>query len=138
MNYAVQKNKKLAATVYPKTAEEYMQMIGTVGDEYYCYPYHTREYQYMLYVSRKGSLSDYFDLDQILSVYGACGIELDAEKMKKYFQKELSYFGNEEECEIQLHDCLGQEELAVTGLLFGYPVESTVALLKKEIDTCGY
>ena len=58
--------------------------------------------------------------------------------MKKYFQKELSYFGNEEECEIQLHDCLGQEELAVTGLLFGYPVESTVALLKKEIDTCGY
>ena len=57
-----------------------MQMIGTVGDEYYCYPYHTREYQYMLYVSRKGSLSDYFDLDQILSVYGACGIELDAEK----------------------------------------------------------
>lgn len=37
MNYAVQENKKLAATVYPKTAEEYMQMIGTVGDEYYCY-----------------------------------------------------------------------------------------------------
>ena len=92
----------------------------------------------MLYVSKKGTLGDYFDLEQLLDVYASCDIELDEKKMKDYFSRELSYFGNEEICPIQLHDCVGQEELAVTGLLFGYPVESTIALQKRTIDTCGY
>ncbi len=138
MNQAVQNGKKIAATVYPHTAQEYMQMIADLGEEYYCYPYHTREYQYMLYVSKKGTLGDYFDLEQLLDVYASCDIKLDEKKMRDYFSRELSYFGNEEICPIQLHDCVGQEELAVTGLLFGYPVESTIALQKRTIDTCGY
>ncbi len=115
-----------------------MQLIGTVGDTCYCYPYHPREYQYMLYVSKKGTLADYFDLERLSDVYMSCGIVLDQQKMRDYFGRELSWFGNEEVCPIQLHDCIGREELAVTGLLFGYPVESTIALLQKTIDTCGY
>ena len=90
----------------------------------------------MLYISRKGKLSDYFELERLLEVYRASGVSLDAEKMEFYFQQELSWFGNEELCPIRLHDCVGAEELAVTGLLFGYPVESTVALIRRSIDMC--
>lgn len=136
MNHAVQNGKKIAATIYPNDAGEYMRIIGELSEDYYCYPYHPREYQYLLYISRKGTLKDYFDLDRICSVYESCKITLDREKMEDYFSKELSYFGNEEVCRIQLHDCIGREELAVTGLLFGYPVESTIALIRRDIDMC--
>lgn len=136
MNHAVQNGKKIAATIYPNDAGEYMRIIGELSEDYYCYPYHPREYQYLLYISRKGTLNEYFDLEKILKVYDSCGIRLDQRKMEDYFSKELSFFGNEEECQIQIHDCIGQEELAVTGLLFGYPVESTIALIHRDIDMC--
>lgn len=136
MNYAVQNGKKLAATIYPDTASEYMAILAEVGDSCYCFPYHPKEYRYMLYISRKGTLADYFDLEQVLAVYASAGVALDREKMSDYFRKELSWFGNEEVCPIQIHDCLGTEELAVVGLLFGYPVASTIALIQKNIDMC--
>lgn len=135
MNSAVQNGKKIAATIYPDTAADYMKILADTQD-YYCYPYHTREYQYLLYISRKGTLADYFDPDRVLEVYHSCGILLNKTKMRDYFSKELSWFGNEQLCPIELHNCLGEEELAVTGLLFGYPIESTVALIKKDIDMC--
>lgn len=137
LNHAVQNGKKLAATIYPETAAAYMQILAEAGEQYYCYPYHMEEYTYLLYISRKGSLADYFDLSLLAETYQACGIELQQAKMQDYFEKELSWFGNEEQCPIRLHDCQGQEELAVTGLLFGYPVESTIALIKRDIDMCG-
>ena len=56
--------------------------------------------------------------------------------MEDYFSKELSWFANEQVCPIEIHNCLGEEELATVGLLFGYPVESTVALINKTIDMC--
>ncbi len=134
LNYSVQNGKKIAATIYPDTAEEYMQIIAATADGYYCFPFNTEEYQYMLYLSKKGTLADYFDLEEILSVYKESGLELDREKMEDLFSKELSWFGNPKECPIEIHNCLGNEELAAVGLLFGYPVESTVALLHLTID----
>lgn len=136
MNHSVQEGKKLAATIYPESGDAYMQAIAEAGDTYYCYPYHVQEYEYMLFFSRKGRLSDYFDMDEILAVYESCDVCLDREKMQDYFGRELSWFGNEDLCPIELHNCLGEEELAVTGLLFGYPVESTVALIRRTIDLC--
>ena len=136
MNYAVQNGKKIAATIYPDSASDYMTILAETGEEYYCYPYHPREYRYMLYISRKGKLSDYFDLERLLGVYEASRVTLDSETMRFYFDQELSWFGNEELCSIELHDCLGQEALATVGLLFGYPVESTIALIRKTIDMC--
>lgn len=137
MNSAVQEGKKIAATIYPDTATDYMQVLADTREDYYCYPYHTREYQYLLYLSRKGTLADYFDPERVLEVYRLSGIKLDEAKMRDFFSKELSWFGNEQLCPIELHNCLGEEELAVTGLLFGYSIESTVALIKKDIDMCG-
>ncbi len=136
MNRAVQNGKKVAATIYPESNMDYMQILKEVGDDYYCYPYHPDEYIYLLYISRKGTLADYFDLDEILRVYTSCDVHLDEDKMREFFERELSWFGNEDICPIRLHNCLGEEELAVTGLLFGYPVESTVALIRKEIEMC--
>lgn len=136
MNYAVQNDKKVAATIYPDTASEYMAIIAEVGENYYCYPYHPKEYRYMLYISKKGKLSDFFDLSRILAVYKKSGVTLDLQKMEYYFDQELSWFGNEEACPVEIHNCIGDEELAVVGLLFGYPVESTIALIQKTIDMC--
>lgn len=136
LNRSVIEGKKVAATIYPKSSSEYMKLVSEMGDGYYCYPYQPKEYAYLLYVSKKGTLSEYFDLDAILDVYRSCGVNLDQEKMKEYFGQELSYFGNEDLCSIELHNCLGEAELAVTGLLFGYPIESTIALIRKEIDLC--
>ncbi|MCC8028725.1 MAG: hypothetical protein LIO75_02830 [Lachnospiraceae bacterium] len=134
MNAAVQNGKKLAATIYPDSADDYLRILAEVGDTYYCFPYHVQEYAFMLYISRKGTLGDYFDLDEILEIYESCDVHLARDKMLDYFGRELSWFGREEECPIELHNCLGDEELAVTGLLFGYPLESTVALIRKTID----
>ncbi len=136
MNTSVQNGKKLAATIYPESAGDYMNILAEVGDTFYCFPYHVREYEFMLYISRKGTLSDYFDMDVILEIYESCEVSLDRARMHDYFSRELSWFGNEEQCPIELHNCIGEEELAVTGLLFGYPVESTIALIRKTIDMC--
>lgn len=136
MNYAVQNDKKPAATIYPDTAGEYMSILSDMGDNYHCFPYHPREYCYMLYISKKGKLSDFFDLDRILAVYKKSGVLLNRQKMEYYFEQELSWFGNEEACPIEIHNCLGNEELAAVGLLFGYPVESTISLIQKTIDMC--
>ncbi len=134
MNNAVQQGKKIAATVYPTDSREYLKIIQETEEGYYCFPYNPREYQYMLYVSRKGTLSDYFELEKLLPVYESCGVPLNQKKMEEYFAEELSWFGNLEKCPIDIHNCIGNEELAVVGLLFGYPVESTIALLRKEIQ----
>lgn len=137
MNTAVQNGKKIAATVYPPTVEAYMQTLAECdADQYYCVPYHPMEYQYMLYVSKKGTLADHFDYEQIKAVYDACGVTLDWTKIQDYFTKELSFFANEELCAIQLHNGATPEDLMITGLLFGYPVESTVALILRTIDMC--
>lgn len=139
MNTAVQNGKKIAATIYPPTVEAYMQTFAELGeDEYYCAPYHPMEYQYMLYVSKKGTLADYFDYDQIKAVYDACDVKLKWDKIREYFEKELSFFANEAICDIQLHNGATPEDLMITGLLFGYPVESTVALINRTIDMCEY
>lgn len=134
MNRAVQEGKKVAATVYPVDTQEYMQIIAETAEGYYCFPFNAEEYQYMLFLSKKGTLADYFDLDRILSVYRESGLELDADQMRELFSRELSWFGNPKECPIEIHNCLGNEALAAVGLLFGYPVESTVALLHRTID----
>lgn len=136
MNYAVQNGKKPAATIYPDNVYEYRRFISDTDDSYYCFPFHPDEYEYLLFCSLKGSLSDLFDLDKILEVYSSCGIDLDKEKMSDLFSRELSWFANEAQSGIEIHNCLGAENLAVTGLLFGYPVESTVALINKTIDMC--
>ena len=54
MNRAVQKGRKVAATIYPASAQEYMSILAEVEqkpDRYYCYPYHPQEYRYLLYTN---------------------------------------------------------------------------------------
>ncbi|MCR5666800.1 MAG: hypothetical protein K6G01_08205 [Eubacterium sp.] len=133
MNHAVQEGKKVAATVYPVDSNEYMNIMRETFEDYYCFPYNVEEYSLMLYISKKGTLNDYFDKDAILKVYQDCGIELNRERMDELFAMELKDFAKKETCGFMLHECYGSENLAVLGLLFGYPVESTVALLKDDI-----
>jgi hypothetical protein len=133
MNHAVQEDKKVAATVYPVDSTEYMGILRETFEDYYCLPYHPDEYGMLMYVSKKGTLNDYFDKDAVVAVYQNCGIELDMAKVDDYFSWELNRFANEQTSGVMLHDCRGTEELLVVGLLFGYPVESTIALLKDDV-----
>ncbi len=135
MNYSVQNGKKLAATVYPKDATEYSRILAGT-ESYNVLPYNVEEYGYELYISRTGTLADYFDFDEIMQVYEDCGVKLDRDKMRDYFGRSLGWFGNLSECPVNTLECGSFEDLAVTGLLFGYPVESTVAVIKQTVEEC--
>ena len=136
MNYAVQNGKKLAATIYPKHATEYIEIMHNTQMDYYVSPYNPMEYEYLLYISRMGKIEDYFDIDRVIEVYKACDVHLDEERFRRLCAQELSYFDKQEKCGIELHDCYGEENLATVGLLFGYPIESTIAFIKGDIDLC--
>lgn len=85
----------------------------------------------LLYIFQKGSLLDYFDFDTIRSYYCRHGLGyLDWEKIRKYFRKPLSFFGDESKCGFSLQYGRVREELIIKGLILGYPIESTIAMLR--------
>ncbi len=135
MNTSVQEGKKLAATVYPADIIDQQRMEREMPEDLFCVPFNPLEYQYMLYVCKEGCLADYFDLDRLLAVYESCDIKLDREKMENYFSMTLISFAANDG-PVSLHYCEGNEEFAVVGLLFGYPIESTIALIRKDIVLC--
>lgn len=128
MHRAVQEGKKTAATVYLEPAsEEGKDLVNTLPEECGSLPYG----QAMIYVFHKGCLSDFFDFEKIKSLYikhGACFVDWD--KVKEYFAKDLSYFGDEQACDFSLQSGGNKEQTIITGLILGYPVESTIAYLR--------
>ena len=82
------------------------------------------------YICRRGTLRDFFDLEQVLDDYGRMGITLSPQDRKWFFHlgdvdlekfatgKPMCYFS-----------CKTDAELIATGLLLGYPIESTASLL---------
>ncbi len=87
--------------------------------------------QSMIYVFHKGSLLDFFDYERVRSLYekhGAYSVKWDI--VKDYFEKDLSFFGDEEACGFSLQSGGNQEQTIITGLILGYPIESTIAYLR--------
>lgn len=127
MDVAVQEGKKTAATVYHNLeSPEAQEIIKALPDD--C---DFRDYsKTMFFLFHKGCLADFFDFDRIKAVYDAHGIlEIDWDWVAAQFQKPLSYFANEEECGFSLQSGGRGGIAVVTGLILGYPVESTVAFL---------
>lgn len=83
----------------------------------------------MLFVYHKGKLSDFFDIDAIENLYKKHGTNnLNWELIRMLANKPLEYFGSKESS-LNIRSCGGKEELVITGLLLGYPIESTIASL---------
>lgn len=128
MTYAVQQGKKTAATVYlDPDSNEGKKLVRDLPVDCDSVPYK----ETMIYVFHKGCLADYFSLDEIRAFYDlhhVCGIDWD--KVEFLFAQPLSYFGDEDKCGFSLQTGGSRTELVVTGLLLGYPVESTISFIK--------
>ena len=85
------------------------------------------------YICRRGCLQDFFDLEQVLEDYRRMGIVLSEQERRILLGLgciELSQFatGNP----MCYFHCASDAELITTGLLLGYPLESTASLLLEE------
>jgi hypothetical protein len=83
---------------------------------------HIIKNMYNVTASVKGKLGDYFDMDTLAKDYkknGLCG-----DSIIEYKNADFSEFHNDN------YDC-GHHPIEITGLILGYPIENTIALIKQ-------
>ena len=86
------------------------------------------------FICREGRIADYFDLQSVSEFYGKLGLEFSQDvfaQVNALCQIEIKTFGGEKP-PFLYYQASGPVELITTGLLLGYPIESTASLL------CGY
>lgn len=135
MNTAVQKGLKTAATAYVDCTQ-FKKLCSTLPVDCHAIPYESdEENMTMAFIYRNGTLDDIFGLDRIQGIYQSHGItDMNWHLIKDDFYKPLSYFGNSANCGFDLQNGGGKESLVLTGLILGYPVESTIAWLKGDVE----
>lgn len=130
---AVQEDKKLCAGIVMGDENEYRAYVKTITDDYpYFCPPLMRNGSHIFYsvdVTRKGCISDYIDLRKVRQLYAELGItSLDFEKISEYASAQMINL-LDGTVDFDYANPSGREEFAVTGLLLGYPLESTAAIL---------
>lgn len=140
---AVQKNKKLYADISeyidPDRREEKEQKLellkqnlpaGILAGEYINY----NDKFFSFFICRSGCLQDYFDLEEVFAAYKKLGIDFrksQKEKIKAFCSSEIRLFGSN--IPFNYGNSETPEELVVTGLLLGYPIESTAAIISEPL-----
>ena len=81
-----------------------------------------------VYITRTCSLKDIFDIDSIIDAYKKHDVLLDREELMPYMEKPIMDLMKEG---LWLN-ADSDNELVITGLMLGYPIESTASIL------CGY
>lgn len=85
------------------------------------------------FICRRGQLQDFFDLEQVLEDYRRMGIILSEQDKTIFYHLggiELAQFATGKPmCYFR---CISDAELITTGLLLGYPLESTASLLLED------
>lgn len=81
------------------------------------------------HICRKGCLSDYYDIDAVVDHYSRLGISFRVDELQEYFNVELSVFGTDE-APFKYIRCKNNVEFVITGLLLGYPLESTASIIQ--------
>ena len=79
-----------------------------------------------LRICRKGKLSDFFDINEIIGAYSKHDISLSAENLKPYFETSLLDIAGDKFGSYDLFDPKTTEEIVVSGLILGYPIETRV------------
>lgn len=88
------------------------------------------EKYFPFYICRRGCLKDFFDLEKVLEDYKQMGITLYAEQRERLFtlsEIELAQFASA--IPMCYYETDTDAELIATGLLLGYPLESTASIL---------
>ena len=86
------------------------------------------------FICREGTISEYFDLNDVFKFYGKLGLDFPqyvVDQVKALCSIEIKNFGGDKPPFIY-YQAGAPVELITTGLLLGYPLESTASLL------CGY
>lgn len=85
------------------------------------------------HICRKGCLADYYDIDAVLNHYSRLGVDLLEEEISRIYRLskvELSVFATDQ-APIDYANVENLEDLVVTGLLLGYPLESTASIIEE-------
>lgn len=85
------------------------------------------------HICRKGCLADYYDIDAVLAHYSRLGIDLTDDEVNlihEFCNIELSVFATDQ-APINYANFENLEDLVVTGLLLGYPLESTASIIEE-------
>jgi len=133
MKQAVLNNQKTTATTYFTTSDEkYKDFVSTLPDGFQIVEINPTEQ----YLCRQGSLSDYFCFDQVKHIYGLLGVNyVDWDRVHELLSIPLIDFADEGKCGLSIENVLYTSEYAqciITGLLLGYPIESTATCLKDD------
>ena len=144
LNHALQESRKLCATFWTKNAEQICRVFND-SSRYNLFVGDTWKEEYKLvYVARKGKLSDYFDLEEIDAWYGSRNIPVNCAIFDPMFETEMIDLlsGKYKNPALQTtysifimfegDDVLrdyGPEGLIISGLLLGYPLEATADLI---------
>ena len=78
-----------------------------------------------VYITRKCTMNDIFDIDSIIDAYRKHDIFLDKEDLMPYMERPIMDLMKEEFYVNQRSEA----ELVITGLMLGYPIESTASIL---------
>jgi hypothetical protein len=131
---AVQEGKKLCAGITFNDENGWTDYIGSLSDEYpyYCRPpMHNGPYTfYYIDVVRKGAIADYIDEGAIFGAYGKLGITgFSIDRLSGFLETPMIRLVSDGA--FDYGNPKTQEEMITTGLLLGYPLESTAWLLER-------
>lgn len=126
---AVQNMKKPSAQ-YAVVNEPVPNIKHDSNVEIYCmseqiYNNYTRN---QVYIARTCSLKDLFNIDSVIDAYKKQDISLEKEDLMPYMEKPIMELMKKEFYANQT----SITEVVITGLMLGYPIESTASIL------CGY
>jgi len=131
---AVQDGKKLCAGITFDSAGELEKYKNSLSAEYkfFCAPpMHNGSYTtYYIDVVRDGAICNFINTNEVLKTYVKLGItDFNKELLTKFFAVPLHYFINGETLNYRQPRIM--EEYIITGLILGYPLESTAWLIEK-------
>lgn len=84
------------------------------------------------YICRRGKIKDYIDLDAVFSFYEKLGLVIPdgaRAEVEHYCDCEIKTFGTSN-APFDYSNAVAGVELITTGLLLGYPIESTVSIIQ--------
>lgn len=129
---AVYNGTKLFAQVFHHESEKFESPLGTVVISDPTPRGYYNDYR-LTYISKRGCLHDFYDIDAVFEHYSRLGINLtndEKNKIYEYCDIELYKFATTD-APYNFVDSTEVEELVVTGLLLGYPLESTASIIEE-------
>jgi len=128
---AVQEGKKLCAGIVIRDDGKHRAYLEVLHDDYphFCQPVSHNGTFHHVDVTRKGCINDYIDMDAVRETYLALETKLlNFDIINGYTEKPMIHL-LDGTIVFDYANPKTREEFVVTGLLLGYPLESTAAII---------